>query len=518
MGVWADLPAEIAILVLRALESTADEKEAAEKLDGATRFRVNQDLVNCTYVSRQFRAIVESLLYRDIWLPGNEKITEERPFLYRLFKLTRAIVMRPMLGKYVHKLSIPSMGHNLTYDYWDVDAIISKSNTNYGDLDEINESLFELGGAATGDLEHILKALPARGLRNGLIVRGGPCGVLIALFHFLPRLQSLTIDVGEQLEFIALSCFGAFVGGIPAGLTSVSELLVFHEEYEIRCGFHTEEVLPFMALPSLKSFAFDAHEADENDDVSEHLQLGIDIATTPFSILNALPSNGSINLPKFIETPDGYALPARSSSITTLHIGRAAVSCQLVNKILTIPSHLEKFENTTLDWGPSCHLFRPAQFLPGLLGHASTLRELVLDIDLMDSIDDDEPFIGSLSGLVALETLRISPRVLILSVAKNGGEKTTVARNPMDKLLPPNLTSLELFLKIKELPDLIERTGIPHSIRFTRHHIPSLISISLKGSSYYDYSDNDLVIGLAKQMPALQPPMKGSIFGVSYGD
>ncbi|KAF8302586.1 hypothetical protein DL93DRAFT_493798 [Clavulina sp. PMI_390] len=516
MAIWANLPPELATHILRELEpsrKTPDERRAARMHS-----RVDQDLLSCTYVSHQFRAIIEPLLYCSIDLPvlwdskqGHDPFQTRRQF-------TRALALRPELGNYVYDLNITSLDNGYQ-SKGDTKDFIAACNTVY-DEDQVEELLTVASEVASSDLRSILLALKPLGLNNGLVLQGGTNGLLIILFHLLPKLRTLGITAWSEPEFVAHSYFGAFTGGVPAGLKSVSWVSLSYGDTEN--GFGTAVVAPFIALPSIEALIIGSFAAEDGGDGSPWLQFG-DIPTSTTSASsspeNALPST-------FHKTPVGYALVAQSSSIKHITLENSVVASSIINKILSVPSGLEKFMygagGATVAYEP----FRPAGFLPGLLSQAASLKELVIYHDIDDIIDDeDEPFIGSLSGLVALETLRVPARLLLsdfmeAELAGDGGEDEesdpAISRNPMDDLLPPNLISLHYDVQSTALKRFCKSTGLPKSLRPTRERVPSLTNFTI-GEGSMPPAD-DILREIMSQTPALQPPMNVNFFGSENTD
>ncbi|KAF8302582.1 hypothetical protein DL93DRAFT_493417 [Clavulina sp. PMI_390] len=118
MAVRANLPAELALQVLQELDSgreqTPTKNWSASRRDLK---RVNQDLLNCLYVSRQFRALVEPLFYSRIYFPTSQFWHINRgQFYFRPFsQLTRTLALRPELAKHVRELDTSLMEANCEY-------------------------------------------------------------------------------------------------------------------------------------------------------------------------------------------------------------------------------------------------------------------------------------------------------------------------------------------------------------------------------------------------------------------
>ncbi|KAF8309991.1 hypothetical protein DL93DRAFT_2099672 [Clavulina sp. PMI_390] len=506
MAVWADLPSELATNVLHELDpvryKTAQELWVAKVLH-----RVDQTLLSCTYVSHQFRAIIEPLLYRQLVLSAARDETDGQYTSRNLQQFTRALVLRPELANHVRELDISSLdgvyGKNR-----DIAALVTQCNISY-DEERVHDAFSAASKAARDDLLDISSALAGLGLSNGILLHGGGNGVLIVLLHLLPRLQKLEITARSQLEFVARSSLAAFTGGIPLGLKLCSKLMINYDD--TMYGYRAAAVVPFLALPSITELRIGALAA-----VSENSSW-LEIAGVPGHRLSSpedAPDSGYKST--FIKTPTGYALPARSSSVKNLAMMGSVLSCLVLNKILSVPFGLERFEyslgGATVGYEP----FRPAEFLPGLLAQSSSLRELVINTKWMDEHDDDELFIGSLSGMTALASLHVPAGILLGPSDGEGAldneqsnERTVILRNPIDERLPSSLVSLQLELEISAFESFRRRTGLPKSLRFTRQRLPLLMSLTV---GELDHSEESNLREILRQKPALQPPIKTRFF------
>lgn len=212
MGAWSDLPNELATMILHSL-------------DPLDRFRNPQKhIMRCTYVSHQFRSIAEPILYREVKLALADE-DEDDPFR-QLRQLTRTVVSRPQIGKLIQSLEIPSLPSGL-YDS-DPEGINSSHS-----LKNVEKTLRADTTEVRADLRILLDAAARLKLPNGLILQGGLIGELFLLLHHLPRLQKLNIKMNNDVRMFASSALGDLPGGIPAGLQSVSELSICHDDPEV---------------------------------------------------------------------------------------------------------------------------------------------------------------------------------------------------------------------------------------------------------------------------------------------
>ncbi|KAF8307540.1 hypothetical protein DL93DRAFT_2101225 [Clavulina sp. PMI_390] len=311
-------------------------------------------------------------------------------------------------------------------------------------------------------------------------------GILLALLYLLPKLQKLKITAGSEIQLVAYSCSGAFAGGIPAGLRSVLHVALINEELE--GGFRAFEVLPFMALPSIKTLTV-IHSWARYDDVL-WLPTGERFDATP-SAQTSSPGGAVVSKSK------EYGLPTQSSPIVDLSFEGSAIACSVMS----------------------------------LLSQACSLKELVIGCDYSFETPGDQPFIGLLSGLVALEILEV-PACLRLegfddrhgsgskhepnandSHQESGTGGVVVSHNPMDTMLPPSLVYLQCKLERVALDSFIKRTGLPTSLRFTRKRLSSLVNF-IVGRHLAAPEDVGLR-ELLESVPTLRPPMNVIFFGTS---
>ncbi|KAF8313279.1 hypothetical protein DL93DRAFT_2081370 [Clavulina sp. PMI_390] len=218
MGTWSDLPTELALQVIKEL-SVPDGRGAARSPSHTT------NLLSCTQVSHNFRAIADMVLYRDVRL-----ILLDWSLIYPMHKatisyrqilcFTRAILLRPPLGKHVRQLFVSSLG--VEWDEFESTLASWNEAVSEGEVEELLSDCPDDGP----DLSIILKALEPLGLKTGLVRHGGADGLFITLLQLLPKLQSLSVEAKGPLNFIAYSCFGAFGGKIPAALQSIVELSI----------------------------------------------------------------------------------------------------------------------------------------------------------------------------------------------------------------------------------------------------------------------------------------------------
>ncbi|KAF8309983.1 hypothetical protein DL93DRAFT_1679514 [Clavulina sp. PMI_390] len=537
MGTWADLPTELVIQVLEEIYPPETFLNDSIFPDGD--YIAQEDLLNCNCVSRQFQAIIEPILYRDVHLMAffDDLEREDAMSYSSIRQFTRTIVLRPQLGKHVRRLFVPSVGHE-----WDeFKATLASWKKSISEA-KVKKALSR-DEKGQSDLSIILAALKPLGLKNGLVLNGGVDGMFITLLHLLPKLQSLYIEASAPLNFVAHSCFGAFGGQIPASLRSIVELSVYIEEDPYSDGgLDTEEVAAFMTLPSLQTLTVCNFYGGD----AERLDIGV---SAP-----ALPPSSSSNNPAtpqptpFVKIPRGYALPAHSSHITTLRLKSSSASCKTISNLLKLPLRLETFEYQLSSDTDDPAIFNASDLLPGIIRHAASLKELIITADEPDHYwDEDEPFIGSLYGMIALEKLHVSLPIILDGAqwfdrynesdsedsedddddsedeetqdededqaVEGRSSHPTISnhRNPMDDLLPPNLTLLELAVDEDSFPEFIKRTGIPQSLVYTRQRIPSLVKLLVTGEA----DDLDTFDDLLTKVPMLEPLMSVSLFDIS---
>lgn len=174
-------------------------------------------------VSRQFHDIVEPILYEEVIFVAEN---QSRDSYNGLRHLTRTIASRPELGYFVQGLH----NFNLPIDIEDSDFASSDLSPEMVENDIQQET-----DEVRADLNILLNAAGRLGLRNGLILSSN-LGQLIFLLHLLPRLRQFTgMRESNQISFLALSSLGAFAGGVPAGLQSISKLSVAFFD---RVSFH----------------------------------------------------------------------------------------------------------------------------------------------------------------------------------------------------------------------------------------------------------------------------------------
>ncbi|KAF8308452.1 hypothetical protein DL93DRAFT_1885939 [Clavulina sp. PMI_390] len=388
------------------------------------------------------------------------------------------------------------------------------------DEKDIQESLSQ-DDPTRPDLTIILSALQGLGLGNGLVPRGRKDGVFIVLLYLLPKLHVLNIEAEPSLRCIAYACFGAFGGKIPSSLQSIVTLEISGKGDPMTDGgFATEEVIPFMTLPSLKSFTVYDFSGVE----TPHLQIGALRSNVSSSFMTH-----DYRIPHpitFLKSSAAHTLLPNSCSLTNLIIRNSVMSCELLNQILTLPMHLETFELEFGDYSGEPELFCPSIFLPGLQNHSSSLRELVIIAEsaIFDS-GGHEQLIGSLSDMAALETLRVPLPILLTrtqedqsSDADNNDDEVegwhlriseaSARCNPIDELLPSNLKWVELDIAESSFTNFVRRTGIPHSLTSTRLHMPLLTNLTVKGYYY----NTEVLQYFLERVPYLSPPIKLVLF------
>lgn len=213
MGTWHDLPTELAILIFSSLE-----------------YHTN-NLIQCTYVSRQIRAIVELLIYRDVEIKGETYDVSYK----KLYHFIRTIVCRPELGDLVHDLAIPDI-RDPTDSYIIEEDFTRSCNSNLTP-EEVSAIRCREAANDRTDMDIFLNAATRLGLPNGLTLIGGGVGKLILLFHHLGRLKKLQLRIGLtetfSMRLVAYSALGTFTGGVPLGLQSLSELSMVYRAGEV---------------------------------------------------------------------------------------------------------------------------------------------------------------------------------------------------------------------------------------------------------------------------------------------
>lgn len=228
MGAWKDLPDELAIMVLHWL----DRMQPKEWWNSP---RVNQDILRCSYVSRQFHDIVEPILYREVKL--RVEALEDEVSFSQLRNLARTIASRPRLGDLVQKLD--AYGLVVSDEPSDAEDVVNLCNTvlTPEDLKGVLEN--------TADNDHqtkkiLLDVTTRLGLSNGLALQGDSIGEFILLLHLLPRLQELQMEMGDDMAIVALASLRVFSGSVPAGLQSLSKLSIFYQDTEVTSRFYDE--------------------------------------------------------------------------------------------------------------------------------------------------------------------------------------------------------------------------------------------------------------------------------------
>lgn len=226
MAKWQDLPTELILYILQNLNNTRDHNSAS-------------------WVSRQFHALVEPQLYSYIWiLPNNDLVyeadddsngVEDRTRAFRHF--VRTIVARPSLGAHVKTLGLASWEPMKTHYDYSEDIRLCHLNLSEEESREALEDAPSDG--AREDLTLIATAAVAKGLPNGMVLSAGSRGLAILLLHYVPNLKDLLIMSLNEIETVALTCFGFFDGGVPAGLLSINSIDMVYDDTEVRpriCG------------------------------------------------------------------------------------------------------------------------------------------------------------------------------------------------------------------------------------------------------------------------------------------
>lgn len=214
MGAWSDLPYELASTIVHYL----DMRQKWPPGD----HQVNRDVLHCTSVSHQFRAIAEPIFYREVHLSGDWR--DHAKIHRRLRRFTRTITSRPELGLLVKHL------HGSNLDEEDdgeqrLEELVELCSSTVG-ASESAKLLGLMNDKARDDVQFLLLNIERKGLPNGLLLRGGAHGLAILLLHQLAALQILSLETYAALPMIAFASLGYFIGGVPAGLKSLRQISV----------------------------------------------------------------------------------------------------------------------------------------------------------------------------------------------------------------------------------------------------------------------------------------------------
>lgn len=184
---------------------------------------MNRDILHCTSVSHQFRAIVEPILYREVHIRGEWGEHEE--IHRRLRRLTRTITSRPELGllvKHFHGSHLDEEDLGGKQRLKELAELCSSTVSG----SETGELLGSIKDEARFDVQFLLMNIERKGLPNGLLLHGGAHGVAILLLHRLEALQTLSLEMYAALPMIAFVSLEYFIGGVPAGLKSLNKLSI----------------------------------------------------------------------------------------------------------------------------------------------------------------------------------------------------------------------------------------------------------------------------------------------------
>lgn len=225
MGTWEDLPNELAFMIFEWLDHQKPMEQGSSP-------RVNEDILQCTYVSRQFRAIVEPILYREVKIRA-ENGGDDDDMLPQFRCLARTIALRPELGALIQKLDASGLAmRERTHVTSDLDGRDDWRTTTYSP-ETIAVYLDERPDEVRSDKKVLLDAIARLHLPNGLIVAGDSISEFILLLHLLHQLRELQMGMTDEMSIIAVASLGAFAGGVPAGLQSLSKLSIFCEDIEV---------------------------------------------------------------------------------------------------------------------------------------------------------------------------------------------------------------------------------------------------------------------------------------------
>lgn len=316
------------------------------------------------------------------------------------------------------------------------------------------------------------------------------------------------MEVSNVVQTVALSCLGGYVSDTSAGLNTITELSIFYSDTEVTAlsksykqnlrsfyilqgGFSTDAIVPFMVLPSLRSLTVGAFAGEDGSEWSlvrvegptEEDESEEENSSNSIDSPHPRPQNGDIanERSKPIRTSTGvYILPPKSSAITHIELAISLISSSLLSRILTLPVGLESFRyelgGATVSGDED---YIPRSFMPSLLAQANTLRELVIDTTMAADYGSNEPMLGSLVGLVALQRLVLPAKALLGVQPALPSEAVTL--NSLDELLPAFLVALELHLEQEfTLADFLMLTGIPNSLVKTSRRIPTLRKFIIK--------------------------------------
>ncbi|KAF8323755.1 hypothetical protein DL93DRAFT_2092445 [Clavulina sp. PMI_390] len=369
---------------------------------------------------------------------------------------------------------------------------------------------------------------PARDIPNGLVVQGGYYGLALVLLHHLPNLERLRLKATNDLETVALSAFDFIDGGVPIGLASIRELELEYDGSAAR-GFRTEAVVPFFALPNLRSLTvhnfrgidrgtgfMDDHPSVHVGPASELVEQFSDDYQSDSSEEPDLPHLFNAEGEKYFlpeHTPYGAILPPKCSFITHLTFTSSAASSELLSRILALPIRLESFKYDCAFGANGSEmegLFIPGAIAEGLLTQAGTLRTLVITVSeeshrdayernrqglLEQNADFGTEFsglLGPLDRMEVLERLAVPIDMLMEGLApehrgsdstsdndsSQGSQGSSLRRVALEPpLLPKSLVQLELSLPSGPAPmlaDLCKAADLPQSLGQIEEQLPML--------------------------------------------
>lgn len=274
-------------------------------------------------------------------------------------------------------------------------------------------------------------------------------------------------------------------------------------------------MVPFMMLPSLSTLTIGEFAAKDEGEGGwlriegaldgEYVEEGVedeDGTENDDDHMGREPSHPCLSndldshITKAIKTSSGYTLPPKSSTVKHIDLVDSHVSSTALSRILRLPAALESFRYEVGGATVSCLSFIAADLMPGLLSQASSLRELAITTEEAGDLKEDEPVIGSLSGLYMLERLALPAVVLLGDPSQSLHSDRVVHRNLLDDLLPPHLITLELDLEAMwDLDQIVSVTGLPKTLPQTSKRIPSLRKIVIKGSYLAETQIREEVFG-----------------------
>lgn len=253
-------------------------------------------------------------------------------------------------------------------------------------------------------------------------------------------------------------------------------------------GYSSEAVIPFMGLPNLRSLSVRCFAGVERGHgfMDDHPSVSLAFAEDededdPLEFLTIVNAQGE-SRPLPVDTPYGFIMPPKCSSITEFKFGDSVVDITLLNDILALSTQLESFEYEMGGANIGDEPFIPRSIVKGLHAQASTLKRLVISTgnaepeDFSENVEDDDHELGSLTQLTSLQHLEIPLSFLIRHNDKN--VDIGASPSPLFKLLPRSLVHLGLELTdIWPLDEFLTLAGLPETLQEIRKTLPALRTI-----------------------------------------